>query len=94
MHRRSSPHRFPVPVRQIFRGPLLTALNWHAADRRPKATPEERAALLPHFTDDLALLETLTGNSYADWASLTGPPPAVGPVGPNDELRGTSATTV
>lgn len=81
-------HRFPMAVRRAFRGPLLTALKWNAAARRPRATEVERAALLPYYTDDLALLERVTGDSYADWASLTGPPPAVIPV-PED---GTSRT--
>jgi hypothetical protein len=63
-------HRFPEPVRQVFRGPLLTALGWRAADARPRPTVAERADLLPYFVDDLALLERLTGNSYADWAAI------------------------
>jgi sulfotransferase family protein len=63
-------HRFPVPVRQAVRGPLLTALSWGAARHRPGPTAEERAALLPHVVDDLALLEEVTGTSYADWAAI------------------------
>ena len=63
-------HRFPEPVRRVFRGPLLTALNWRASASRPHPGADERAALLPHFVDDLALLESLTGNSYADWAAI------------------------
>ena len=54
----------------MFRGPLLTALNWRAAGTRPRPGADERAALLPDFVDDLALLENLTGNSYADWAAI------------------------
>jgi hypothetical protein len=70
-------HRFPMAVRRAFRGPLLTALKRNAAARRPRATEAERAELLPYYADDLALLERVTGHSYADWASPTGPPSAV-----------------
>jgi Sulfotransferase domain len=37
---------------------------------REPLTLDQRAALLPHFTDDVALLEQLTGESFADWLDL------------------------
>ncbi|RZU51810.1 sulfotransferase domain-containing protein [Krasilnikovia cinnamomea] len=62
-------HVFPLPVRKSFRGPLLTVLH-RRKGRRPRPTRQERAALLPYFADDLALLQDVTGRSYADWLSL------------------------
>jgi hypothetical protein len=62
-------HRFPVPLRLAARGPLLTVLH-RKHGTRPVTTPAERAALLPLFADDIALLEEVTGASYADWRSL------------------------
>jgi hypothetical protein len=59
-------HRFPVPLRLAARGPLLTALH-RKKGSRPVTTPQERAALLPLFADDIALLQDVTGQSYADW---------------------------
>ena len=59
-------HRFPVPVRKAVRGPLLTVLH-RREGRRPVTTAAERAALLPEFADDIALLERVTSLSYADW---------------------------
>jgi hypothetical protein len=62
-------HHFPVPVRKAVRGPLLAALH-RRHGRRPVPTRQERAALLPYFADDIALLEDITGLSYADWLSV------------------------
>jgi hypothetical protein len=62
-------HRFPVPLRLAARGPLLTLLH-RKAGNRPVTTPDERAALLPFFADDIALLQEVTGESYDDWLSL------------------------
>jgi sulfotransferase family protein len=62
-------HRFPVPLRLAARGPLLTALH-RKTGPRPVTTPEERAALLPLFADDIALLREQTGESYDDWLSV------------------------
>ncbi|WP_045746914.1 sulfotransferase family protein [Actinoplanes rectilineatus] len=62
-------HRFPVPLRLAARGPLLTLLH-RKRGNRPVTTPQERAALLPHFTDDIALLQDVTGQRYDDWLSL------------------------
>ena len=62
-------HRFPVPVRLAARGPLLTALH-RKRGNRPVTTPQERAALLPLFADDIALLQDVTGERYDDWLSV------------------------
>jgi hypothetical protein len=61
-------HRFPVPLRRAFREPLLSLLH-RDTGRRPKLTRDQRAAVLPYFADDIALLEQVTGNSYSDWLS-------------------------
>jgi hypothetical protein len=62
-------HRFPVPLRLAARGPLLTML--HRKDgARPGTTPAMRAALLPYFADDIALLEKITGDRYDDWLEV------------------------
>jgi hypothetical protein len=62
-------HRFPVPLRLAARGPLLTALH-RKRGHRPVTTPQERAALLPLFADDIALLQDVTGERYDDWLSV------------------------
>ncbi len=62
-------HRFPVPLRLAARGPLLTLLH-RKHGKRPVTTPEERAALLPLFADDIALLQDVTGESYDDWLAV------------------------
>lgn len=59
-------HHFPVPVRKSVRGPLLTVLQRQKGGR-PALTPEQRAAVLPYFVEDIELLEQVTGLSYADW---------------------------
>jgi len=66
-------HRFPVPVRRTFSRPLLALLHrqhGQQSQRRPRVTPEQRAALLPRFTADIELLQEVAGESYADWLSL------------------------
>jgi hypothetical protein len=60
---------FPVPLRLAARGPVLTVLH-RKNGPRPVTTPEERAALLPLFADDIALLESVTGETYDDWLSV------------------------
>jgi hypothetical protein len=37
---------------------------------REPLTLDQRAALLPHFTDDVLLLERVTGESFAEWLDL------------------------
>jgi hypothetical protein len=60
---------FPVPLRLAARGPLLTLLHRHNGTR-PGTTPEMREALLPYFSDDIALLEKITGERYDDWLEV------------------------
>ena len=62
-------HRFPVPLRLAARGPLLTMLH-RKRGTRPVTTPPERAALLPSFADDIALLQDITGQRYDDWLAV------------------------
>jgi hypothetical protein len=62
-------HHFPVPLRLAARGPILTVLH-RKKGNRPVTTPEERAALLPLFADDIALLQDVTGETYDDWLSV------------------------
>jgi hypothetical protein len=63
-------HRFPVRTRLAVREPLLRLLH-RQPGRRPKLTRRQRAAVLPHFVDDIALLERVTGDSYSDWLSAS-----------------------
>jgi Sulfotransferase domain len=62
-------HLFPLPLRLAARGPLLTLLHRRHGSR-PVTTPRERAALLPLFADDIALLQDVTGQRYDDWLSV------------------------
>ena len=41
-------------------------------EQRPRQPllPEQRDALVGHFVDDVALLEKLTGESFADWVDV------------------------
>jgi Sulfotransferase family len=60
-------HHFPVSMRHAAREPLLSVLHRQHQGGRPKLTRAERVALVPRFTDDIRLLEELTGSSFADW---------------------------
>ncbi|TQS42222.1 sulfotransferase family protein [Cryptosporangium phraense] len=66
---------FPVPLRLAARGPLLTVLH-RQKGHRPRLMPAERATITPYFTEDIELLEKVTGESYQDWLDLENPPPA------------------
>jgi hypothetical protein len=66
---------FPPPLRQVARGPLLTALHRRRGPR-PRLSPAERAAIVPYFTEDIELLQKVTGESYQDWLDLENPPRA------------------
>jgi hypothetical protein len=57
---------FPVIARKAVRGPLLTLLH-RQTGVRPRLTTAQRAAVLPHFVQDIGLLGRLTGESYEDW---------------------------
>jgi hypothetical protein len=65
---------FPAAARRAASGPLLALLHRSrqgyrndSGRRRPRLTPDQRAQLVPYFADDIRLLESVTGNSYADW---------------------------
>ncbi len=47
--------------------PLIGQLHQRGNPARPKLTEEQRAALRAPFVEDIALLEEVTGLSYADW---------------------------
>lgn len=47
--------------------PLVGQLHRGGSADRPRLTPEQRAALLEPLREDIALLEEVTGESYADW---------------------------
>ena len=54
-------------------GPANTFLSRHLQREqrmREPLTLDQRGALLPHFTDDVGLLERLTGESFAEWLDL------------------------
>jgi hypothetical protein len=61
-------------VDQYLPGPLvhrggeaLSRMIQSEQRRRSPLTVEQRAELIPHFAADVALLEDLTGESFADW---------------------------
>ncbi len=68
----------PARLRPLARGPLLTALQRQPGRRAP-LTLAQREAVLPHFADDVRLLEQVTGQSYADWLDLADTPVHVPP---------------
>jgi hypothetical protein len=67
-------------------GDALSRLIQSEQRRRSPLTAEQRAELIPHFAADVALLEELTGASFADWLQAetqpyTGELQPVGPFG-------------
>ena len=56
----------PPQVWRTASKPLLKALKRQHANR-PELSPEQRSELAAHFTDDVALLERLTGESFDNW---------------------------
>jgi hypothetical protein len=52
--------------------PLLAALQYRGSMQRPQLGVEQRSALLGDCADDIALLEQVLGESFADWRSATG----------------------
>jgi hypothetical protein len=61
----------PQLWRQASR-PLVAALQHGGTDQRPRLTPEQRTELLADCRDDIAVLESVLGESFADWRSPTG----------------------
>ena len=47
--------------------PLISQLHKGGDPARPKLTPEQREALIAPHLEDIALLEELTGESFAEW---------------------------
>ena len=56
----------PEPVRRAARSVAVKVLQ-REQRTRPALTFEERALLLPHYAEDISLLERVTGNSFARW---------------------------
>jgi hypothetical protein len=56
----------PPQVWRRASAPLLSALQ-RSGGHRPELSATDRARLLAGFDDDIALLERLTGQSFADW---------------------------
>lgn len=56
----------PPQVWRRASAPLLSALR-RSGGQRPELSAVDRARLLTGFADDIALLERLTGQSFADW---------------------------
>jgi hypothetical protein len=52
--------------------PLTAVLRHGGPDRRPRLDPDQRAELVAECASDIALLEELTGTSFADWRSPRG----------------------
>ena len=55
-----------TPARHALRSLAVKALQ-REQRTRPALSFEERRLLLPHFTQDVQLLEQLTGRSFAHW---------------------------
>ncbi|MGA2837580.1 MAG: sulfotransferase [Acidimicrobiales bacterium] len=51
--------------------PFLRLLQ-RSPEHRPDLTPAQREELAGHFVDDVALLESLTGESFQDWLGSQG----------------------
>lgn len=56
----------PAPVRRAARSVAVKVLQ-REQRTRPALTTEDRCLLLPHFSQDLNLLERVTGRSFAHW---------------------------
>lgn len=61
----------PPHVWRKVEKPMLKGLQ-RGTPGRPRVTLEQRAALLPAFADDIALLERLTGQPFQDWLAESG----------------------
>lgn len=59
----------PPQVWRRVSKPLITQLQKGGETGRPKLTPEQRNILLKPHLEDIALLEEVTGESFADWRS-------------------------
>lgn len=59
----------PPQVWRKVSKPLINQLHKGGETGRPKLTPEQRNILLKPHLEDIALLEDVTGESFADWRS-------------------------
>ncbi|MCW2819126.1 MAG: putative sulfotransferase [Marmoricola sp.] len=57
----------PPQVWRTVSKPLISQLHRGGEEGRPKLTPEQRTTLLEPHLEDIALLEELTGESFAQW---------------------------
>jgi Sulfotransferase family len=62
-------HQLPGPLRRAVSGPAERFLQREQGLRKP-LTAEERAELIPQFEADIAVLERVTGRSFAHWHDL------------------------
>jgi hypothetical protein len=60
----------PPQVWRAASRPLLRALQ-HGGARRPALAPEVRRQLVAGYAHDVALLERLSGQPFADWLGTT-----------------------
>ena len=76
-------HHLPQRYWQRIDSFLGRTLQSEQRQRAP-LTADQRAALIPHFLDDIERLESLTGDDYGVWRSLTPQPYAnqLSPQGP------------
>lgn len=56
----------PNPIQRRSEDVLSRMIQSEQRRRHP-LTAEQRAALIPHYADDVELLQKLTGESFADW---------------------------
>lgn len=62
----------PPQVWRTASRPLLSALQHGGRERRPALTPDQRSAVLDGCRDDIAVLESVLGQSFDDWRSNVG----------------------
>lgn len=62
----------PPEVWRSASRPLVAALHCGGRTRRPQLEPGQRRALLEDCLDDIALLESVLGESFEDWRSSSG----------------------
>ena len=63
---------FPPQVWRRASQPLTGLMQSRGAAARPKLDPTVRAQLVDEFSDDIDLLEQVTGRSFSDWRSNVG----------------------
>ena len=66
---RQSGQFLPPQVWRKVSKPLISQLHKGGDASRPKLTPEQRELLVAPHREDIALLEELTGESFAEWTT-------------------------